>query len=315
MYEEKFLPEGSLINSAENQALTCCTEALSEAFSTQRIIEGIATLCDAEHNLMVSFGNACGIIPHSRTALGIEDGKTREIAIISRVGKPVSCVITDILDDGTLLLSRREAQRQALTHLFSEHMPGDIIPATITHLEPFGAFADIGCGNISLLGIESLSISRISHSSDRFSVGDNIFAVISGFDTQNNRVFLTHRELLGTWEENAAKFSAGQTVTGIVRGIEDYGIFIEIAPNLSGLAELYDGLNVGDRVSVFIKNIIPEKMKIKLVIIDKLKEKAFHLIKKSDYFITEGHISSWCYSPACAERKKAFTVFSEKPCG
>ncbi|MGL0910084.1 hypothetical protein ACSTB0_13670, partial [Faecalibacterium wellingii] len=42
--------------------------------------------------------------------------------------------------------------------------------------------------------------------------------------------------LLGTWEENAAGFTVGETVVGIVRSVEEYGTFIEIAPNLAGLA-------------------------------------------------------------------------------
>ncbi len=45
------------------------------------------------------------------------------------------------------------------------------------------------------------------------------------------------RELLGTWQENAARFRAGQTVTGVVRTVTDYGAFIALTPNLCGLAE------------------------------------------------------------------------------
>ena len=58
----------------------------------------------------------------------------------------------------------------------------------------------------------------------------------------------------------------------LYRSIESYGIFIELAPNLSGLSERKTGLNEGDSVSVYIKSIIPERMKIKLNIIDKLPE-------------------------------------------
>ena len=40
---------------------------------------------------------------------------------------------------------------------------GDIISACVTHLEPFGAFVDIGCGVVSFIGIENISVSRITH--------------------------------------------------------------------------------------------------------------------------------------------------------
>ena len=120
---------------------------------------------------------------------------------------------------------------------------------------------------------------------------------------------MSRRELLGTWEENSALFSVGQTVTGIVRSVEPYGIFVELTPNLAGLAEYREGVSVGQTAAVYIKNIIPEKMKIKLVIIDKLPDSPIQKISPSNYFITSGHISSWCYSPPYSERKKGEVLF------
>lgn len=54
-------------------------------------------------------------------------------------------------------------------------------------------------------------------------------------------------------------FSTGETVGGIVRSIEPYGIFIELAPNLAGLAEPRENVRVGQAASVYIKALIPEK--------------------------------------------------------
>ena len=68
--------------------------------------------------------------------------------------------------------------------------------------------------------------------------------------------------------ENAAKFAVGETVSGIVRSVESYGIFVELTPNLAGLAEPKEHILPKQRASVYIKAIIPEKMKIKLVLID-----------------------------------------------
>ena len=101
--------------------------------------------------------------------------------------------------------------------------PGCILPAVVTHLESFGAFVDIGCGVPSLIGIENISVSRIPHPDQRFRVGQAIFAVVQELDPKLGRVYLTHRELLGTWAENAARFQAGMTVPGIVRGLKEYG--------------------------------------------------------------------------------------------
>ena len=173
-------------------------------------------------------------------------------------------------------------------------------------MEQFGCFADIGCGLISLLPIDLISVSRISHPSDRFRVGQNIFAVVRS--VENGRITLSHKELLGSWEENAAGFCCGETVAGIVRSVESYGVFVELTPNLAGLAELREGVAAGQHASVYIKSIIPEKMKLKLIIVDCFE--ARYQPSAPDYRQTSGHLSRWRYSPAGC-KKLLETVFDK----
>ena len=52
----------------------------------------------------------------------------------------------------------------------------------------------------------------------------------AGVDPDLKRVYLTHKALLGTWSENASCFSQGMAVPGIIRGIKEYGIFVELTP-------------------------------------------------------------------------------------
>ena len=119
---------------------------------------------------------------------------------------------------------------------------------------------------------------------------------------------LTHRELLGTWAENAARFQAGMTVPGIVRGLKEYGAFVELTPNLSGLAERKNGLREGDRVSVYIKAILPERMKIKLLAIDTLPP--LNVPAPLEYFLTQGQIEKWKYAPEGCVKVGAETIFA-----
>ena len=90
-------------------------------------------------------------------------------------------------------------------------------------------------------------------------------------------------------------FSVGETVTGIVRSIENYGVFVELTPNLAGLAEPCKNLEPGQKVSVFIKSVLPDKMKVKLVIVEAFND--FALPGELEYFIKDGSISHWKYSP------------------
>jgi len=299
MSTDRFLPESRLPEPKLSDNPTEAREQLKHATYTGEIFSGRVLRCDRNKNLLVDLGPLRGIIPYEEAASGAGQGKVRDIAIISLVGRKVCFKVMDIKETG-VLLSRRAAQEEALNYLMDTVMPGDVLDGRITHLEQFGAFVDIGCGNISFIGIENISVSRIQHPSDRFKIGQDIKAAVLLTEKAINRITLTHRELLGTWEENAEAFAEGETVAGIVRGIESYGSFIELAPNLSGLAERREGLAEGDGVSVFIKAVIPERMKIKLLVINRLETPPD--TSGPGYFIKSGRITRWQYSPKSCDK-------------
>lgn len=296
-----FYPEGWL--SCDNNLKNFSAATLTDACAKGTILESVAYMCDNEHNLLVNLGSMRGIIPRNQGAIGIEEGTTKDIALISRVGKSVCFTVEEIKCDHIgkryALLSRRKPQEQALYELKTNCRVGDVLNAKVTHLESFGAFCDIGCGIIALLPIDSISVSRISHPRDRFFVGENIKVIIKSIGA-DGKITLSHKELLGTWEENAQYFLQGETVSGIVRSIETYGIFVELAPNLAGLAEYKPDVRIGQSASVYIKSVIPEKMKVKLIIIDSF-DSDYTPVKK--YFYSGEHIDSFNYSPACANKK------------
>ena len=302
-------PEGWRIDRAENRAALASPASLAKAARTQQILEAKALVCDSHHDLLVDLGCMKGVIPREEGALGIREGTARDIALLSRVNRPVCFVVTGFQTDNAgrpvALLSRRAAQERCRQERLSTLVPGDGLDARITHLEPFGAFADIGCGVVALMPIDAISVSRIHHPRARFSVGMDIRAVVRSLD--NGRITLSQRELLGTWEENAARFHSGETVAGIVRSIEPYGIFIELTPNLAGLAERKEGVLPGQQASVFIKSILPERMKVKLVIID-----TFHISETPSplhYFFTGDHMDRFLYSPPSCS-KVIETIFT-----
>ncbi len=293
---KNYSPEGALFQTPENQNCLRSIFAMQEAMLQNRTLEARVLICDNDHDLHLDIPCAKAVIPREEGAIGIAEGTTKDIALITKVNKPVCFKVKQIYkDDGgtyVAVLSRKAAQEECMSEFISSLTPGDVIPAKVTHLEQFGAFVDIGCGIPSLIPIDAISVSRISHPSDRFQAGQDIFVVIK--DISGGRVWLSHKELLGTWEENASRFNYGETVSGIIRSVEEYGIFVELAPNLAGLAEPKEGVSAGQHASVYIKALIPEKMKVKLIIVDVFS--GTHIHRPPEYFITEGHISHWKYS-------------------
>ena len=280
--------------------------ALRDAQSSGAVLEAAALRCDAALCLHFQFGKV--------TAPWIT-GAGRDIAVLSRVGKPVCFTVTDLSADAkgapVALLSRKQAQEDAITALEALLRPGSVVTGRIVGMEPFGAFVDIGRGIVALLPTAYISAARIRHPNERFRVGQKILAVVKVFDRENRRITLTHKELLGTWLENASRFSEGDTVRGTVRGVMDYGCFVELAPNLSGLTDQREDLREGDGVSVTIRSIRPERMKIKLQVIEVLPPA--EPPETLPYWITDGVLDRWVYSPANCERPPVVTEFTEVP--
>ena len=302
-----YFPEGSQKNPLTSLLPGSFTlGALERAMERGAVLEAPVILCDNDMNLHVALGSYVGIIPREEVAYLPNNNPIKDIAILTRVGKTVCFTVKDIDkhrgDAPYILLSRRDAQMECYFHYIKTLVPGDVVFAKVTHMESFGVFLDIGCGTTALLPIDGISVSRISHPRLRFSVGDEFYVVIRSIDDEG-RIYTTRKELLGTWEENAALFSPGQTVAGTVRSIEPYGIFVELTQNLTGLAEYKEGVKENEIASVYIKSILPERMKIKLVIIDSHFE-----AQKAKRITCPGenppkHIDMWRYSPSVSEKR------------
>lgn len=146
---------------------------------------------------------------------------------------------------------------------------GMIVGGTVKSIQPYGVFIQIYNGVTGLLYTEDISISRIKTPKERFKIGQKVNVMIKCINKNNGRINLTYKELLGTWEDNIKCFSEGDIVEGIVRDTEKQknGIFIELKPNLVGLADYKENAIYGDKVHVEIKKIIPEKKKVKLVFV------------------------------------------------
>ncbi|MEG1895507.1 MAG: S1 RNA-binding domain-containing protein [Oscillospiraceae bacterium] len=271
-------------------------DALTSAYNSGTVLFAKALVYDKGNGLRFNLGGYEAFMPMTEVYLSFDEADIKEAAVATRVNKLVCFVITQVKEqDDTIIfyISRKKAQQLAFDNYISTLVPGEIIPCVVTHIDRFGVFCDIAYGISALLPIDFISVSRIQSPHDRFCVGQKIFACIKSMDFAG-RIVLSHKELLGTWLENAEFFSAGMNTTGIVRSIEPYGIFIELAPNLAGLAESCEGISIGDVVNVYIKNILPDKMKIKLVIMSTLKNETFS--PEIKYFHTDGKISHWRYS-------------------
>ena len=263
MRYQKFIPEGWF-----KKQRTINSNMLDNAIRTQEILEAKVTECDENYNLLLDFGeNKKGIINRNEIELIGKNDKTN--ISTSKVNKYVQFKVKGIDESNNYILSRKDVEQDAITWLKNDVKEGNVLKGIVKSIQPYGAFVEIGGGVVGLVHIEDMSVARIKSPKERLHIGQKINIMVKSIDKEHGKIILTYKELLGTWEENAKKFKEGMTVKGIVRDTEKNknGVFIELTPNLIGMAEYTEELKYGESVDVCIKRILPEKKKVKLTIV------------------------------------------------
>ena len=263
----KFAPEGW-----NNEVTKIDKDNINRYIENQEILQGLVKECDNNYNLYVKFENGLnGIIPRKEVE-GInlqENGLPKENLCVGKVHKFVQFKVKEKDVNDNLILSRKEVQEDALNWVKQELKEGDIVTGIVKNIKPYGAFIEIGGGVVGLVHIEDLSIARIKTPYERLKIGQKVEIVVKSINRDSGKVILSYKEMFGSWEENVKKFTPGDKVKGKVRETEKNknGIFIELTPNLVGMAEYEEGLEYGQDVDVYIKKLDFEKKKVKLLIV------------------------------------------------
>ena len=266
MIQNAFIPEGW-----DNSVSTLDGNNINEIINNQVTLQGIVTNCDENYNLHIDLGKYKGIMPRSEIE-GINlqsDGLPKTNLCTGKVNRFVQFKVKDVEDNGTAIISRKAVQTEALNWVKNDLNVGDIVTGIVKRVESYGVFIEIGGGVVGLAHIEDLSVARIKSAFERVRIGQKLEVMIKSIDRTSGKIILSYKELLGTWEENANKFYVGQKAQGIVRETEKNknGIFIELLPNLVGMAEYEEGLEYGKKVDVYIKRIDYERRKVKVLIV------------------------------------------------
>ncbi|MDD2375848.1 MAG: S1 RNA-binding domain-containing protein [Clostridia bacterium] len=200
-----------------------------------------------------------------------EDGLVDTKHIINKAGKRIEVCIKDIIKDqnGTTLViaSKKILELKVRRWMYMYLKPNMKLKGVVRGLTEYAAFIDVGGGVTGMLKTSDISDVIVNHASDILKLGQRIEVNVKKFDRDTGKIDLSYKENFGTFEDNIKNIKDGDIVEGTVRTRTRTGIFIELKPNLSGIADHVSGIEYGQKVLVSIKKINIEKKKIKLVII------------------------------------------------
>lgn len=200
---------------------------------------------------------------------------------IREVGKTYTFIISEYGKGKSIVVTRRpllEKEKEArMGDLAANVQVGDTRQATVTRLQPFGAFCDLGEGLEGLLHVSEISHSRIAHPRDKLNEGDAIEVKIIKVDPAKGRIGLSIKALSeDPWTAFANTLTVGQPLKGKVERLQPFGAFINIGPGVDGLMHVSvitttriehpsEALTVGDEVDVVVEKVDRERKRISLM--------------------------------------------------
>lgn len=209
------------------------TAMLESAWQNQIPVEGTVEK-EIKGGYEIKIGSTRAFCPYSQ--MGLKRAEEGE----SFVGRHLAFRIQEYKDRGrSITVSNRvieqEAQQDRIEALKKNLKEGQNIHGTITRIQDFGAFVDIG-GVQALLPVSEITLERVADITQVLSVGQEIDAQILKLDWQTGRISLSLKALLADpWLNAEARYPVGSRHTGTVVRTADYGIFIALEPGLDGL--------------------------------------------------------------------------------
>ncbi|MBR2393059.1 MAG: 30S ribosomal protein S1 [Alphaproteobacteria bacterium] len=155
------------------------------------------------------------------------------------------------------IVSRRAIQSDTIAAAQKEAMKnislGAVVEGIVKNITDYGVFVDLG-GIDGLLHVTDLSWKRVNHPRELVHVGEKITVKVIQFDPESHRISLGMKQLEeDPWETASRAFNVGDTVSGKVSSLTDYGAFIDLGNNIEGLVHMSE-------LSWTNKNIHPSKV-------------------------------------------------------
>ena len=247
-------------------------ENLKNIKETQQVLDMYIEEVDENLNMIGKVGKDIkAIIPRDEASSVVgDDGLVEEKYIVNKKGKVLPVCIKEIVQSDNqieLIMSKKILELKVRKWMYMHLKPGVKLRGIVVGLKDYAAFVDVGGGVTGILKLQDMSDSILTNSADMFKLGQRIEVIVKKYDRDTGRIELSYKELLGTFEENVKKFNEGDIVEGVVRNRIKTGVFVELMPNIIGIAEHVNGIEYGQKVLVSIKKINLEKKKIKLIII------------------------------------------------
>lgn len=217
-------------------------EELRRLFSTGQTVK--TKILEANKGgLIVRLQNITGFLPvsqlspeHYPRVSGGDKSKILE-KLKSLVNGDMDVRVLDVNEqEEKLIVSEKSVWEDEQKNVISQYKVGDIIEGDVTAVADFGAFVKFDALE-GLVHISEIAWQRIDHPKDILSIGQRVKAEIIGIE--GSKIFLSMKKLMkDPWADVHAKYHVGDLVEGTVLKVNPFGFFVELDPEIHGLAHV-----------------------------------------------------------------------------
>ena len=254
-------------NSAEREQLLA---NLQEGMEVKGIVKNLT-----DYGAFVDLGGIDGLlhitdmawkrIKHPSEIVGVGDEINVKVLKFDRDRNRVSLGLKQLGEDPWVEIKARYPENSRVT-------------ATVTNLTDYGCFAELEEGVEGLVHVSEMDwTNKNVHPSKVVSIGDEINVVVLDIDEERRRISLGIKQTRANpWEEFASNFNKGDKISGKIKSITDFGIFIGLDGGIDGLVHLSDiswdmtgeeavrQYKKGDEIETVILSVDPERERISL---------------------------------------------------
>jgi len=213
-------------------------ESTLERLKEGQIVEGIVKNL-TEYGAFIDLGGIDGLLHITDMSWG----RVNHPSELFQVGDHVRVKVLKFnADTERVSLGLKQISEDPWSKARENYVPGTVVRGKVVSLKDYGAFIELEEGIEGLVHISEMSWTRrVKHPSKVVAVDDVVDAVVLDVDVENNRISLGMKQLEpNPYEQLVSKYPAGTKVSGKVRNIADFGVFVEIEEGIDGLVHISD---------------------------------------------------------------------------
>jgi len=206
-------------------------------------------------------------------------GRVSHPSEIVELDQELEVVVLDYEEERQRIsLGLKQLQDHPWENIAEKYNEGDVVEGKVVSITNYGAFVELEKGIEGLVHISEMSWTRhIKHPSQMVSLGQLVDVKILNIDEEEKKISLGMKQLEpDPWEGISDRYPPGTVLTGTVRNITNFGVFVEIEPGIDGLVHISDlswtkkvrhpgdMIDKGQDLDVVILNIDEDRRRISL---------------------------------------------------